>query len=365
MPDFASALPIPFHIAVEPLERLLLVNFENDPDDVYKGFEPQVFDDEKHGCGHLVIGWRIDGRVDVYHERSVRPDPATFGITGGGLAAMIPTDFESARFSIEDQGADAKYAFKDQLRRPVIIRIKETSPKRRKPFGLLAPMGAAAEHPQALPLVYLLDFYFVRKHGTRVNVSIDGRSHHIDRLPFPMDFAWMYFARYSPQPLIALLNPAFEGPLPQADLTKAGTAAISWRGHDISLDWTEGTPGIASMSCADGVHPVSLRFDPPFPHLLSIPEAGTALGSFEIGSHPSTGLVGGGYRVQRAGGLITLTMTPSLGWMPRPSKWSLRLLYAVAGIFKNWPKTYRWDAQIQIQKSGLGTMASAWTREEP
>ena len=58
----------PFHIAIDPMERLLLVNFEKDPDSLYIGFEPQVFDDHINGKGHLVIGWRIDGKVDVYHE---------------------------------------------------------------------------------------------------------------------------------------------------------------------------------------------------------------------------------------------------------------------------------------------------------
>lgn len=47
----------PFSIDIEPMSRLLLVNFEKDPDTVYVGFEPQVFDDADHGKGHLVIGW--------------------------------------------------------------------------------------------------------------------------------------------------------------------------------------------------------------------------------------------------------------------------------------------------------------------
>ncbi len=48
----------PFHIDVDPIARLLLVNFEKDPDTTCAGFEPQVFDDPTNGRGHLVIGWR-------------------------------------------------------------------------------------------------------------------------------------------------------------------------------------------------------------------------------------------------------------------------------------------------------------------
>ncbi len=31
----------PFALSVDPMERLLLVNFEKDPDSTYIGFEPQ------------------------------------------------------------------------------------------------------------------------------------------------------------------------------------------------------------------------------------------------------------------------------------------------------------------------------------
>ncbi len=56
----------PFFINIDTMQRLLLINFENDPDSVYIGFEPQVFADSINGYGHLIIGWRKDGWVDVY-----------------------------------------------------------------------------------------------------------------------------------------------------------------------------------------------------------------------------------------------------------------------------------------------------------
>lgn len=360
LPSFA--IPVPFNIAIDPMERLLLVNFENDLDDVYKGFEPQVFDDEVHGKGHLVIGWRVDGRVDVYHQRSLKPDAAAYDITGHGLANMVPTDFEAARFEVKEAGIDAKYAFNDQLRRPIIIRIKESKARLRKPFGLLAPMGAAAERPQALPLILLHDFYFVRKGGTRVNLSIDGRTHRIDSLPFPIDFTRMHFARYSPKPLIAMLNTAREGAVPVVDAPTQEATEAAWNNTRLALTWDKGHPELAALIEPHAVHPVTLRFDPPFPNLLHL-EADTVLkGLFAVSADPSTGEVGGDYEVQRSGQLITLAMTPSGGWRPRPDKWSLRVLYTVAGMFKNWPKTYRWDAQVQVQPDGSLTMVSGWKR---
>lgn len=65
----------PFQIDIDPMERLLLVNFDKNPDTIYVGFEPQVFNDDKNGKGHIIIGWRQDGKVDVYHQPSLKIDP--------------------------------------------------------------------------------------------------------------------------------------------------------------------------------------------------------------------------------------------------------------------------------------------------
>jgi hypothetical protein len=72
----------PFRIDIDPMKRLLLVNFEKDPDTTYVGFEPQVFDDAVNGRGHLIIGWRQDGRVDVFPEASLRLAPDKYDIAG-------------------------------------------------------------------------------------------------------------------------------------------------------------------------------------------------------------------------------------------------------------------------------------------
>jgi hypothetical protein len=37
------------------MERLFLINFEKDPDEIYIGFEPQWFDDAAYGTGLRII----------------------------------------------------------------------------------------------------------------------------------------------------------------------------------------------------------------------------------------------------------------------------------------------------------------------
>ena len=352
----------PFHIDIDPMQRLLLINFDEDPDTTYIGFEPQVFDDSANGTGHLVIGWRQDGRVDVFHQPGLRVDPDKYDIAGKGLAHMVERELAGAHFEINDFGVQAHYEFKDILNREVVININEKNPKPRKPFGLLAPMGDAAEAPSAMPLVLLHDFYFVRKKHTTIEISIDGKQHDADQLPMPMDYTNMYFTRYSPRPLIAMLNPAFDGELEPINV-EFGAREIKTTDTTLTLNWSDDEPGLERMTGHNDVHPLELRFEPAFPNLQTLADAAPHEGKFEIEGDPSAGLIAGDYFVEQKDGTATITMIPAHGWQPRPTKFSLRFLYTVAGVFKKWPRTYQWTAHIH-HKHDTGTyiMRSAWCR---
>ena len=352
---------MPFSISVDPMQRLLLVNLEKDPDTLYIGFEPQVFDDAVHGKGHLVIGWRADGRVDVFHERGLKLDPATYDIAGKGLAHMEEREMRAAFFDINGAGVQAHYVFDDIHNREVVIRISESNSRKRKPFGLLAPMGDAAENPSAMPLVLLHDFYFVRKKHTEIEVSVDGRRHRMDNLPMPMDWARMTFIRYSPQPLIAKLNPAVEGELPSLT-AETGAERIISGDHEYMLEWRNGMPYIKCIVRNNEIYPLELRFTDPFPDIASLAGKTSIKGGFEIEGHHSTGLISGHYTIEKDNDRVTVTMIPSGGWRPRPDKFSLRFMYTVAGVFKKWPTTYEWTADIREKDDGLLHMKSGWKR---
>jgi len=351
----------PFHIDIDPMERLLLVNFEKDPDTTYIGFEPQVFDDPVNGTRHLVIGWRQDGRVDVFHQPGLHPDAAKYDIAGKGLAHMVERELSGAAYEVNAYGVQAHYEFQDIHNRRVVININEQHPKERKPFGLLAPMGAAAETPSALPLVLLHDFYFVRVRHTTFEISIDGRRHRPDRLPIPMDFMRMYFTRYSPKPLIATLNPAFDGELEAVEVARGELEAHVGE-HVLALDWTAAGPAIRRVIRPNAIHPVEMRFDAAFPCLENLTNDAVVSGSFEIEGHPSTGRVGGSYIVARKDTRIEITLIPTQGWRPRPTKFSLRFLYTVAGVFRKWPTTYKWTALLEKNAAGVDVMRSTWRR---
>lgn len=351
----------PFKINIDPMEKLLLVNFEKDPDTTYFGFEPQVFDDNIIGKGHLIIGWRQDGRVDVFHQPSLKPDPGKFDIAGKGLANMVESEFAEASYDVNDFGVQAYYKFKDINNRTVIIKIKENNPRKRKPFGLLAPMGDAAEKPSALPLILLHEFYFVRKKHTEFEVSINGKLHQPDELPLPMDGTKMLFTRYSPKPLIATLNPAVDDELRPLEV-KLQQRVISSREYDFELEWINDQPAIKRIILNNSKYPITLLFKQAFPDIRVLKNDISLRGSFEIAGHSSTGCIGGHYTIEKNKDKTKITMIPSEGWKPFPTKLSLRLIYIAVKNFKNWPKTYEWTAYIQESKSLAYHMQSGWKR---
>ncbi len=353
-------LHIPFSMDIDPMEKLLLINFEKDPDSLYIGFEPQVFDDDINGKGHSVIGWRVDGKVDVYHQSSLDLDKRKYDIAGKGLANMVETVMEKADFHVSKNGVKASYKFKDMENRDIRLNITERNDKKRKPFGLLAPMGSVAENPSALPLVLLHDFYFVRKRKTSISISIAGKSHRPDELPIPIDFTKMLFTRYSPDPLILTFNREADELLPYLEL-RTGTEEISTEDLCYSIEWVSGKPRIKSMEKSSGKHVIKLNFDPSFP---DIEEDSSFEGEFEIVGDPSTGKIRGEYKVEKKGNCLDLQMIPSYGWIPKPDRPSLKMLYAVAKIFKRWPSTYRWTAKITRNKSGELYMRSTWKRSK-
>lgn len=377
-PPEGFALLNPFLFTIDPMERLLLVNIEDDPDSVYIGFEPQVFDDAVNGRGMLVIAWRVDGRVDVYHQPGLRLDPDKYDIAGKGLAYMAEREMEGSFFHVEEMGVQALVEFEDLLGRDVHVSIREENPGKRKPFGLLAPMGDAAENPSAMPLVLLHDFYFVRQRHTEMSVRIGGREHQPDKLPMPMDRTRMYFARYSPDPFIVTLNPAFDGMLeplavkpgrevidlqPGTDGLPAGTNDLPTGAEaSLGLSWDGPVPEIAFLRQSGGQHEIALSFDPPFPNLLALPDGAGVSGKFVVKGHPTTGKITGEYRVMKTGQRLHLEMIPSGGWMPNERKLSVRIIYRMAGIFRQWPKTYRWTAEVETGDDGRSRMQSRWER---
>ncbi len=349
----------PFRLHIDPMARLLLINRVGDLDAVYSGFEPQAFDDAVHGRGLIVLGWRRDGRVDVFHQPHVRVDPATYTIVGDGLHRIVERPLEGARFAIGPMGVDADLSFDDLVGRRIELRIVERGARTAERFGLLAPMGDAATHPAAMPLVLLRDFGFVRVVGSEIHITIDGRLQKVGRLPLPIDGQRRHMLRYAEAPLIATINPAHDGPLTPID---AGGDAVDDAGDLVTLVDGAGHRAIERIERRSREQFVRWTFDPPFPNPLDLRSSAECSGRFSIESDPRVGRVRGEYRVQRGDDRVRVRVVPSGGWTPNERRWSVRLMYAVAAVFRRWPKTYVWEGEIELGATGETRMRSGWTR---
>jgi hypothetical protein len=362
----------PFHLQTDPMEGLLLVNFEKDPDRVYLGFEPQAFDDAVHGRGLLVIGWRVDGRVDVFHEPGLRLDPQTYGIAGKGLHAMEERSFADATFQLGPAGARVDIGFVDLEGREVRLVVRETDTRPRRPLALLAPMGSAASDPPALPLVFVDGFHFVRRAGTEVRIEIDGRAHRGDPFPLPMDGARVHFLRYSSDPFIVTWNPDAEGRAHLLEVEEepvGGALAATSRGVRYELEANGDRREIRRMSRREGGREVVVEFSPAFPQLLALRDGAEASGAFRISAGPTAGTVTGTWRVARRDRELHLEAIPAGGWTPGEVPRPVRLLFRVASVFRTWPATYVWHATLQLPPADQGVegplpLRSGWRRIE-
>ncbi|TVR21018.1 MAG: rhomboid family intramembrane serine protease [Anaerolineaceae bacterium] len=349
----------PFNLKCDPMERLLLINFENDPDTVYVGFEPQMFDDPIKGCGLLVIAWRHDGMIDVYHQPTLNLKREEYDIVGKGLCDFIIHPFDGGHFAINERGVDLSLTFEDKTGRPITLYIHEHNSKRRKPFGLLAPFPSETEKPPSLPLALLYDFYFVRRGQTDVEVTIDGKKHQLDLLPAPIDSSRMYFMRYASDPFIVLWNQNHEGALlslPIDDDVAIDADAI----YEISENG--GQPEISVMQARSDRHDVRFLFNPSFPNVVNLRDGVQVGGNFTIDLEKTMGRIEGHYHIQRTGDDVEIEICPTGGWQPHLSKLSLRFMFTVVSVFKEWPKSYQWRATIDVSDPAVPAMRSRWRR---
>jgi hypothetical protein len=358
--DISPVVLSPFDLRVDPMKRLLLLNFNDDPDDIYLGFEPQLFDDTVHGQGLLVIGWRVDGYVDVYHQPGLTLDPATYSIAGKGLGDMLERPMTGAHFDITAAGVDSYITFEDKLGRPVELRVVERSSKARRPFSLLAPMGEAATQPEALPLVFLHDFYFVRQASSEVSLKVAGETRTPGSLPVPLDGSRVYFLRYAEKPVITTWNVAHDGIVTALELLSPHTAQRN--GVQYDLVNRAGRLEIAQMRLPYQEYEVTVSFTPAFPNLLSLRDGVELTGGFSITAGDAAGKVSGLYAIERQTEEIRLRVTPSGGWQPNERKWSVRFMYRMVPTFTHWPKTYEWTATLNLTNPEQVTMHSGWQR---
>jgi hypothetical protein len=338
----------PVNISIDPMEKLALVNLAKGADPYYDGFELQTFDHETKGTGALFIAYRLDGLVDVYYHPTLTLDKTMFAV-GAGLGEWVEADF-AHRLAVTEAGLDLYARLTDARGCEIEITVKETKSKG-KSFDLLAPLGSSIETPRFFPFFYLRKFDLVRRGGTKVSITIDGKPKKAAAIPMPLlhTRSFVYFARYSPAPIIGRWNMPAETLKPLAP----GRAGIFKDGDTIyTLEDNDGHHEIAHIASAVQGHKISLNFTPPIPNIAALRDGAWVEGCFSAGVDEHRDVLGGDYRIRREDDRVHVYMHPTEDWKPKVRPLLRLTLKFFPPVFWTWPKDYEWSASIDLSSHG-------------
>lgn len=334
-------LACPFSLRVDGLACML--NFELADHGVYDGGELQWFDDETHGTGMLVFLSRRDsGRVDYYLQSGLRVDRAGYGI-GAGIGHWTEIQHEVARLVVTGEGVDAEVRFTDVDGRLIEVRVDDRDGHRRRPAGLLAPVSAAIERPVSLLLVWMPRFDLVRVTGTPPVVRIDGVDVSTGQLPGKR-LHRRHLIKYAAPVVTIELNRAPDDP------TSANCAD-----HQSVVGPTE----VREVVAEHAGHLARLVLDPGLSDPAGFGDGEGASGRWHL-EIDRTRLTGGTWSAARTGDDIAFELDVDERWKPGRLPWLMRLVTTVVPVFRRWPTTYRWRAEIRLGVQP--TLTGRWER---
>ena len=164
----------PFNIAVAQMDKLMLIDIEDDPE--YTAIELQTFDDTR-GQAARVLLYHHTGPADSYYTNKAFADETSF------LAPDMVYHFD-----VTASGLDASLRMQDHAGKLIEFRVKETSRKKWSK-GFLAPIGGSdAVTFDHFPLYHMKGMNFVRRSGTEIAVKIGGEERKPKKFPIPANW---------------------------------------------------------------------------------------------------------------------------------------------------------------------------------
>ncbi len=335
----------PFNLTFDPTDRLLIVNFEEDP--IYYSIELQVFNklDKEYP---LVIMYRKDNMMDIYYTNEIVIKNRK-KMVAGLLTEVSFNQLEDIeyKFQFDEMGLDAYLFLKDKLEKEIEFKIKEKIPGR-KLTSILAPIGIASKKPEYFPIVFLKKFGMVIKENSEIFVKIHGFSRNTTEMPVRKNKMSFYLAHYSLEPVICNWNNNISGNINPIILNPP-TLNISNENITFSLVKNSDYYEIRKISGKDEEdHTVSFEFSPAIPNLLSLRSNSKIYGRFSTIIDKKKGIFAGEYYLTRTGEVIEFIVTPTKGWQPFPGKL--------------WVKTYKWISEIHVQDIRDIKISSYWRR---
>lgn len=305
---------IPFNLTIEPLRKLLVINVLGDNEVIM--IEPQIYRNSENRDLLRVLMYRKDKKVDVYFQKGLVFDPDKFSI-GEGLGHYGEVGFLEEKFEIDQCGVDLRLKFYDKHNRLIDIVIKETIPTKSR-FPFLAPVGKDISNPDRFFLVDMLDFGFVKRDGTFVQIMIDGISLKLENFPIPFGGKKVYFARYSSKLLIGEIN-----------------ASLKSFGESNLIATVDGTTA-------------EIRFDVPTVGLDGLNDGESKEGRWEYLSD-SKKITGGFYCYTRRGEYVDVLIDVCEKWKPGKLPIAFTLFTKIVSSFRTWPTLYQWKGSVDLR----------------
>jgi hypothetical protein len=342
-----AILPV-LDVRIDPIDRLFLVSFADDP--VYEGVELQTFPRPDGEPDVRVLLWRPD-TVDVYDSPGRVFDEAVDRRTIESLVSPKAVTMQRAefdhRFEITEHGLDAAIRIRDREGRDVAMEVVET---RGTPVtgGLIAPVGATSASPDYLPVFFLDEFALVKRGGTRITISVDGQGRSPAKMTRLIKGPASYFTRYSNRVVIAHWNERREALLSPRPVVP-GQSMVAVNGIEYRLAWNGDRAEVAAAVATKDDDAVTFFFSPALPDFGALSPGARIDGRFVINVNEVPGVVAGEYQVERRGDSVRLVFQPLDAWQPP----------IIRG--PSWVASYRYEADIDVAGTAP-RLRSRWVR---
>lgn len=333
---------LPIKVKSSPIRKIAIIPFEKNPDSIYHAFELQYFNGKPHGTGYRVLAARNDGFVDVYDDKSLNFfENEQFHVVENGLHKHIQTDIRNVNFYKGDNKQSISFEFLDLENRLISIRIEENTLRKSNSMNLLAPIGVGAKHPNYLPAFFLYEFDFIRRKKTTLLCYIGGKKIKLDTFPFPMGGQSRLFARYSNECEIIEFANTDDEKLQEIELDQNS------RYYDDNIEYI--------FAREDVLQEIVIHFENS--HVRIDFDKGLDIfrecsGIFRICPREAMGYIQGKYRVSY-GTQTEIIMTPTTGWVPKPTTFITRKLFAPKSVFGSWSKKYEYCSIVDWDKKKI------------
>lgn len=336
---FTGLLYSPLNIAVVQMDKLMLVDVEDDPE--YASIELQTFDDTR-GQGARVLLYRHDGPAESYYT-----DEA-FAIKESEHDTFFLAPEMAYQFDVTASGLDASLRMQDHVGKTIEFRVKE-APREKWSKGFLAPIGGSdAVAFDYFPLYHMKGMNFVPRSGTEIAIKIGGKERKPKKLPIPANWEFVYLSRYTAAPIIGCWNTPHDGEL----LPLQPEQHLMYQDGQTHYEFVNnaGHYEIRKMVGFNDKHEVRLDFSPPIPDLPSLKDGIELRGRFSAGADGTLGIVAGAYHITRQGNVIDMEIRPQEGWQPMPGTL--------------WVTTWIWKGTITVGADHTVSMKSTWIRRQ-